>query len=134
MTDDFINVFAEWMEKKQELHFSRRVQAFKEWEIWWCAVGKNIGVEINGKNETYARPVLIFKKFSRFSFSGIPLTTQPHEGTWYAHFRFQGKDEYAALMQMRPFSVLRLYRKMGDIDDVDKKTIYEAAKALYFPD
>ena len=34
-----------------DLYNTGRVPAIKEGEIWWCAMGENIGVEINGKNE-----------------------------------------------------------------------------------
>ena len=33
------------------MHNTGRLPAIKEGEIWWCAMGENIGVEINGKNE-----------------------------------------------------------------------------------
>ena len=48
--------FNEWNQLKQKLHNSHRIPRIKEHEIWWCAVGKNIGVEINGKNQVLSRP------------------------------------------------------------------------------
>lgn len=126
--------FDDWIEVKKELHRSNRVQAMKEGEIWWCAVGENVGVEINGKSSTFARPMLIFRKLSRFGFLGIPLTSKPHTGSWYAGFRFQGRDQVAVLSQIRVVSVSRLYTRMGNIDDTDKVTISKAFKKLYLPE
>ena len=37
---------------------------FSEREIWWCSVGINVGVEVNGKNSKFERPVLVLKKFN----------------------------------------------------------------------
>ena len=84
--------FDKWIELKGNLHSMNRLRTIHEGEIWWCAMGENIGVEINGKSKTFARPVLIFKKLSRFGFLGIPLTSQPHEGNWYTQFTFQDKQ------------------------------------------
>ncbi len=97
-------------------------------------MGENVGVEINGKSSTFARPVLIFKKLSRYGSLGIPLTSKPHQGSWYAPFRFQGRNQVAVLAQIRVISVSRLYRKIGDIDDSDKTIIREAFRNLYLPD
>ena len=33
-------------------------------EVWWCSAGLNIGVESNGKNKNFERPMLIIKKFN----------------------------------------------------------------------
>ena len=115
--------FDDWNTEKQRLHQMGRVPAIHTGEIWWCAVGENVGVEINGKGNVFVLPVLILKKLSRFGFTGIPLTSQPHDGPWYAHFYFKGKSEYAVFAQMRTFSVKRLYRKLGEADDEDMKII-----------
>lgn len=115
--------FDEWNTEKRRLHNHGRQTGVKTGELWWCAVGENIGVEINGKGEVFTRPVLVLKKLSKFGFMGIPLTSQAHEGSWYVKFRFKGKDEYAVLAQLRNLSVKRLYRKMGEVDDTDMKRI-----------
>ncbi len=125
--------FGDWIELKESLHNMDRVRTFHEGEIWWCAMGENVGVEINGKSSTFARPVLIFKKLSRYGFLAIPLTSQSHAGSWYASFRFQGREQVAVLAQIRVISVARLYRKIGSIDDSDKIVIREAFRALYLP-
>jgi hypothetical protein len=46
---------------------------FKEREIWWCSIGCNVGEEIDGKSDIYSRPVLVFKKLTKYSFIGLPL-------------------------------------------------------------
>lgn len=131
--DEDAKRFGDWVELKESLHEMDRMRTFHEGEIWWCAMGENVGVEINGKSNTFARPVLIFKKLSRYGFLAVPLTSQPHVGSWYASFRFQGKEQVAVLAQIRVISVARLYRKIGSIDDNDKTVIREAFRALYLP-
>ena len=126
--------YKDWMYIKDDVQHKKHLHNFKEWEIWWCTVGENVGVEINGKGSHFMRPVIIFKKFNRVFFTGIPLTTKDHTNEfpdWYVHFTFKGKDEYAGIHQIRNHSAYRLYRKIGELDDVDKAKIYERFLELY---
>ena len=93
-------------------------------------VGENVGVEINGKGRAFMRPVLIYKKLSKFGFIGVPLTSQPHNGNWYVDFRFKGKMQYAIFAQIRNISVKRLYRKMGYADDIDMLKVRDGLKVF----
>ena len=43
---------------------------FHQGDVWWTALGVNIGKEINGKNETFERPTLILKVINNNSFAG----------------------------------------------------------------
>lgn len=124
----------EWNQVKTRINKSDIIRTVKDGEIWWCAMGANVGVEINGKGRDFARPVLVFRKLSRFGFIGIPLTSQPHEGSWYVKFRFKGKDEYAVLAQIRMVDTKRMYRKIGSADDSDMEMIREKLKMLLFPE
>ena len=60
--------FDGWIKVKENVHYYGRMPNIKEGEIWWCAVGENVGVEINGKSDAFSRPVLVMKKLSRFGF------------------------------------------------------------------
>ena len=104
-----------WSQKKIALQNKKMQPSFKEGEIWWVAVGENVGIEINGKTGAFSRPVLILKKYSKEGFFGVPLTSQTHSGAWYFHFTFMGNDSYAALTQGRIMSVYRLYENIGEI-------------------
>lgn len=53
--------FEAWINLKAKLHDMNRLRAVHEGDVWWCAMGENIGVEINGKHEVFSRPVLVFK-------------------------------------------------------------------------
>lgn len=118
--------FEEWIGLKEKLHFGGSMPKINEDEIWWCSFGENIGVEINGKNKLFSRPVFIFKKLSRFGFIGIPLTSQDKSGSWYVKFDFQGKNEVAVLSQIGTFSVSRLSSRMGKLDKKDSQRIRES--------
>lgn len=124
--------FPEWMKVKEDVHSTGRVPAIKEGEVWWSAIGENVGVEINGKSNAFSRPVLILKKLSRFGFLGVPLTSQHHKGNWYVPFIFQGKQSVAVLAQIRVMSVSRLYKRMGTIPNTDLTLIKLGFNKLYF--
>lgn len=123
--------FPEWITLKEKLHNVNRLPDIKDGEIWWCAMSENVGVEINGKNREFSRPVLVFKKLSRHGFMGIPLTSQKHIGTWYVSFVFQDKEETAVLAQARVISVSRLYKRMGAIADPDFDLARKSFRKLY---
>lgn len=122
--------FDEWNRVKKSIHKRARVQSIQEGEIWWFGDGENIGVEINGKGERFARPVLVLTKFGRLSFLGIPLTTKKHEGPWYAEYTFGGEIKYAVLCQAKTISIYRLYRKMGVMSSKDFKKIKRKFRRL----
>ena len=123
--------FPQWINQKSHLHTVGRIPRIKEGEIWWCAVGENIGVEINGKNDVFSRPVLVFKKLSPYGFMGIPLTSQLHEGNWYVPFVFKDKTSIAVIAQARVLSVSRLYKRMGTIPDSDLEKVQVGFDKLY---
>lgn len=122
--------FADWFALKPELHNHGIFRNFKEGDVWWCSIGENVGVEINGKQEFFLRPVLVLKKLSRFGFMGVPLTSQAHDGSWYVPFIFKERNQNAVLAQSRVLSVYRLKRKMGSVPDSDLELVKEGFRKL----
>ena len=94
-------------------------------------MGKNVGVEINGKSERFSRPILILKKLSKLGFLGVPLTSQDKTGSWYVSFEFQNKKQAAALCQIRVMSASRLYKNMGMVPETDFNLVKNAFLELY---
>ena len=124
--------FEEWLGVKEALHFTKIFREVKEGDVWWCSIGENVGIEINGKQELFLRPVLVLRKLSKFGFMGIPLTSKFHDGIWYVEFEFKNRKQYAALAQARVFSIYRLCRKMGSMSDSDLELVKDGFKKLYF--
>ena len=71
-----VEEFNNWNDVKIELDLHGRQPKIAEGQIWWAGVGKNIGAEVYGKNERFARPVLIFRKLGGMNFMAIPLSTK----------------------------------------------------------
>ena len=120
-----------WMELKAKLNESKAIFHFKEGEVWWAAVGKNVGIEINGKGNGFARPVLIYKKLSKQGFLGLALTTQRHGGSWYQPLIVDGKQAYVVLSQVKTMSVFRLYRRIDKISPREYALVERKFDNLY---
>lgn len=120
-------VFDAWNDKKKILDIYRRQVLFKEGDIWWCAVGQNIGEEVYGKGGEFRRPIIILKKLSGNSCIGIPTTTKPRSGSWYHKIHVRGLDRWALLNQIRFFSCNRLWVRESTLP---KEQLFELKKSV----
>lgn len=109
--------FLSWHQEKEKIHaLNKEGIYFNEREIWWCSVGINIGHEEDGKGDNFRRPVIIFRKFNRYTFWGIPLTSQIKFGDFFYVFPLRdGRKNTALLSQMRMFDVRRLLDKAEQV-------------------
>ena len=122
--------FDKWMRVKKRIDKENVIRTIKEGDIWWSSIGENVGNEICGKGNAYTKPVLVFKKLNNNNFLAIPLTSQKHEGTWYASFNFVNKTQTAVVSQIQNMSVARLKRKMGQLSKGDYKIVFDALIGL----
>ena len=109
--------FDEWNKKKKVINSQKIALFCHERELWWCALGVNIGFEQDGSNVEYRRPVLILKGLSMETCLVVPLTTS----TNLHRFRpplglVEGKEACALLSQIRVIDTKRLVKKIGYLD------------------
>jgi mRNA-degrading endonuclease toxin of MazEF toxin-antitoxin module len=123
----------EWCRMNLLLIESHKDFHFNEGEVWWCSVGLNIGEEEFGKGLSFERPVLIFKKFTRNSFLGLPLTSHRKEGSWYVSCEVARREGSVMLNQARIFDRARLLNYMARVKDDELFTIRERFRKLYCP-
>ncbi|MEK7664867.1 MAG: type II toxin-antitoxin system PemK/MazF family toxin [Patescibacteria group bacterium] len=117
--------FRKWHDKKSRIDEIEPRPFFHEREIWYCALGANVGFEQDGNGENFIRPIIIFKKFNNEIFWAIPLTRTQKETKYYFQFIFQDNTKSAAILsQIRIIDARRLGHKIGDIskDDFEKLT------------
>lgn len=108
--------FQQWIKLKRRISDSKKLPYFYEREIWMIYIGGNVGMEQNGKGDLFLRPVLIFRKFGKYSFLGIPLTSKEKLGKLYHEFRWgKNKRNFCCLAQLRAFDSRRLKYRMGKI-------------------
>ncbi len=126
-----IKDFDGWNEQKKQTHKRSDAPFYHDRELWWCALGVNVGSEQDGSGEEYRRPVLVLKGLSAETCLVIPLTTsarhhplRPVVGT------VEGKDAHALLSQMRVIDTKRLVRKIGYLDKAVFEEIRKAAREM----
>ncbi len=113
--------FSQWNIFKQRLE-SQAIDPslyFHEREVWWCSTGINIGVEADGKNEHFERPVLILKKFNGYMLWVVPLTSKERINPHFCRITHNKGVSFACLSQLRTISTKRLLRKIGMISNED---------------
>lgn len=109
----YLKDFDNWNIKKKEINASSSELFFNEREIWWCSLGINIDVEMDGKNCFYERPVLILKKINYRSAWILPLTSTRKDSIYL--YPLKTMDSSVAISQIRNISNKRLIRKEARI-------------------
>lgn len=107
-------------------------------EIWWCSLGLNLGAEIDGKNDSFERPVLIINVYNKETMLVLPITSKEKNDKF--HYKIfvkikninTGKDEerpvWVKLTQSRVISNKRLLRKVDSISVDNFNKIMEVFK------
>lgn len=108
--------FDRWNEKKKALNREEEPVYYHEGEIWWAHLGINIGFEIDGKSNNFARPVVVLRKYNKHSFLALPLTTSDRRSAWKLSLGLvAGKPAFAVMSQLRNIDSRRLYQKIGSL-------------------
>lgn len=129
----YIKRFIQWIQFKSTADsYTHTPPHFKEREVWWCAVGENIGNEICGKGSFFTRPVLIIRKLDRYSFIGLPLTKTRRNGNWYTHILINDDSNTVILSQIRYYDYRRLDKRLCTITCNDFLTIKNKLFTLLF--
>ena len=112
--------FINWTKNKIRHHIKDRYKKvyFREKEVWWTALGKNVGYEADGKHTLFERPVLILKKYSADMYFALPLTSQiKNPIPWYQIVvELNGSKSAVNITQGRAMSKNRLLRKINVLD------------------
>jgi len=123
--------FLRWHKRKAQVDDIEKRPFFHEREIWWCALGLNVGFEQDGGGEDFLRPIIILKKFNNEIFWGIPLTHTQKKARYYFGFVFNKNIQSAAILsQIRLIDARRLSHKAGDISEVDFDKLNKKFKGL----
>lgn len=120
----------EWTKRKVR-HYIREdagTKYFREKEVWWVAMGKNIGFEINGKNDLFERPVLILQAYSKETCFILPLSSKIKAPLpWYQKVvTLKNGDSAVIINQGRILSSKRLLRKHDIVNTEDYNKIVDA--------
>jgi mRNA interferase MazF len=117
--------FDTWNEEKKvvDQKIVKRDLFFYAGEIWWCSMGLNVGVEENGKNDNFERPMLIIKKFNADMVWILPLTTKEKQDKYHHKLDHKTIKSSVILSQIKAISTKRLLRRMGSVSESDFEEI-----------
>lgn len=128
-----------WNSQKKSLSSAGRVIYAHPREVWWCAIGVNIGSEIDGKNENFERPVLVVRVYNRETMLVLPITSKEKLDDFHYGIKIQAinsktgeeytKPVWVKLTQARVISNNRLLRKVDVIQEADFDKIIDVFKA-----
>ena len=129
--------FEGWNPRKQRINAMSEPPFYHEREVWWCALGVNVGDESDGTGENFDRPVLVIRGFSRNVFFGVALTGRRREGRFYIPLgKIAGDEEdresSVVLSQARLIDARRLVRKMTTLDEKIFMEVKVALQNLLF--
>src|SRR5436189_4340574 len=62
--------FDRWNRHKKKANDAADRPFYHAREIWWCAVGVNVGNELDGTGKEHDRPVLVIRPFNAETFFG----------------------------------------------------------------
>lgn len=125
---DHTKDFEGWNVNKQHIEHNWSNKFYQPREIWWCAIGVNIGFEEDGKGQVGERPVLILKGFSKQVCLVIPLTTSRKRNKYHIPVGIVDKKESSVIIsQLRLVDTRRLINKVGYLDD---EVFLEITKAI----
>lgn len=106
---------------------------YREGEIWWVRLGKNIGYEMDGQDREFTRPVIVLKKYNQYSFLAAPLTTAAKTNPYRLPIgAVDGKQAFATLSQLRNIDSKRLVKKIAFVSEEALEIIKKEASQVNF--
>jgi mRNA interferase MazF len=126
MSEKYTKDFDTWNKVKMQTE-QEECKAFAHpREVWWCTLGVNIGAEIDGKNDSFERPVIVMKVYNKETMLVLPTTGRAKNDRFHTQLEIESIDKntkeittrtvYVKLTQARVISNKRLKRKVGVIE------------------
>ena len=123
--------FDKWNSEKKRIHDGEQNKLYHEREIWWIALGVNIGFEQDGTGSGYQRPAIILKGYSKHVCLIVPLTTSLKQNPYHIGVGpVDGKEAFAIISQIRLIDTCRLINKVETLDMKHFKAVRKAIKAM----
>lgn len=122
--------FDRWNQKKKEIN-NLKPNFYRERDVRWCSLGVNVGFEQDGTSESYRRPVVILKGFSRSVCLVVPLTTSNKINPYHLQLgKIEGKESVAILSQIRLIDTKRLHDRLAVLEESKFEELRKAIKNI----
>lgn len=124
--------FDKWNLEKKRLHSMGLRKSAHQRDVWWCALGLNLGSEEDGKGWNYLRPVLILKSFGNVVCTILPISTSNKEHWTKIDIGFiNNRPSKILLNQIRSVDTRRLIRKICRLDNSKYEEIRKAVRDIF---
>lgn len=120
--------FDAWNQIKKSIHARNSYAYAHPREVWWCCLGLNVGVEIDGKNENFERPVIIMKAYNKEMLLVLPLTSREKHDKFHHKIETDQKISWVKLTQPRMISSKRLLRKVDILGEEEFQCLMKVWK------
>lgn len=131
----YVKNFLDWIEVKahtdQEEKSFKSQEVIRKGEIRWSIFGVNIGREMDGKGENFARPVLVLHTIGDSLALVAPLTSKNKSIPGYIPFKWLDKTDSLCIHQIRIISTKRLLKRLAKISDGKLKEVKDNIKEFY---
>lgn len=127
----YVKNYNDWNNKKIKINQQETLHQCHDGQVWIMSLGVNIGSEIDGKGEIFARPVLVIKRCNMDTFIGVPLTKTKKNSKWYISCTVDSKVGSVNISQIRLFDQKRLLRLIEKINEEDFLKIKKAVRDIF---
>ena len=129
MEKDFDN----WFKNKTGLNAQEEPPFYHEREVWWCALGVNVGSEQDGTGKNFDRPVVVVKGFNKDVCFVVALTGKKRESKFHYYIgKVEDVEASAILSQVRLVDTRRLVKKMCTLDEKIFKELKNRLQKVLF--
>jgi mRNA interferase MazF len=123
--------YIKWNSSKVNINNNGINRFYKPREVWWCALGENIGFEQDGTGEDFDRPVIVIRPFSKNVCWVIPLTTSQKKNIYHFDLgQIDGKKVAAIISQLRLVDTKRFIDRLAVLDESVFNKLKESVKRL----
>lgn len=110
--------FKGWFDDKRKLDAEEKPPFYHEREIWWCALGVNVGSEQDGTGKNFDRPVVVVRGFNKDVCFIVALTGKKRDSKFHLYLgKVEEVEASAILSQVRLIDTRRLVKKICTLDD-----------------
>lgn len=124
--------FDQWNLVKKQINQNNTTTHIRAGEIRWTAFGVNIGSEIDGKGDSFTRPVLIIHVIGSHLALVVPMSTKIKSVPGYIPFTWKDSTTSLCLHQIKIISQKRILSRKGRISEIKLKAIKDEIIKFYF--
>lgn len=127
----YIKNFDDWGVVKKVINKEERKINVRKGEIRWVSFGVNIGMEIDGKGDTFLRPALIIDCVGSGIALVIPITSGIKKYPGYFSFPWKDHTDSLCIHHIKSISTKRILKRAGKISEGRLREIKDHIKKFY---